>query len=86
MPNSSVDTFEAVYSPQSVQDDFSFLIWQQIFKVVAESEKQALENNKTIGFEVEVTQQVANFSCKECLIRINVVCEPGKPARAISTP
>ena len=48
MPNSSVDTFEAVCSPQGVQDDFSFLIWQQIFKIVAESEKQALESNLPI--------------------------------------
>ena len=86
MSNSSVDTFEAVYSPENIQDDFSFLIWRQIFKAVAEKEKQALESSKTIGFEVEVTQQVANFPHKECLVRINVICEPGKPARAISTP
>ena len=60
-------------------EDFSFLIWQEIFRAIIRNEKQALESSKAVGFEVEVKQ--SDGLAKERIIKIEVVCEPGKPPR-----
>jgi hypothetical protein len=77
---------EGAIEVQSQEDDFSFAIWRDVFKAIVQNEKRALETWETIEFEVEVTQRVALGAKSECIIKMDLVCEPGKPARLLSHP
>ena len=67
-------------------EDFSFFIWRKIFRAIAENEKAALRNLETVSFELEVNQRRADLDGKEAILKIALVCEPGKPAKATSIP
>jgi hypothetical protein len=62
-------------------EDFSFFIWREIFRAIVHNEKQALETSKTLEIEVEVKQHDGHCSKKVRIIKIEVVCEPGKRPR-----
>lgn len=67
-------------------EDFSFFIWRKIFRAIAENEKAALQNLETVSFELEVSQRRNDLDDKEAILKIELVCEPGKPPKAISIP
>lgn len=73
---------------QSADIDFSFELWREIFKALVHNEKRALEKFQTIEFELEVTQRWSNLARSECIFKMDLVAEPGKPVRvaALSMP
>ena len=72
-------------STQQLEEvDFSFDLWREIFKAIARNEKRAMDTWETIGFEVEVTQRGTESARSECIVKMDLVCEPGKPARLLS--
>ena len=77
---------EASETQQLQEVDFSFDIWRMIFKAIAHNEKRAMDTWETIGFEVEVTQRGTQSTRSECIVKVDLVCEPGKPARLLSPP
>ena len=73
---------DVVSHVEARDEDFSFLIWQQIFKVIVENEQRALESGETVQCEFELLQHA---SCSQIsLVRVKLVCEPGRPARPSS--
>lgn len=64
-------------------EDFSFAVWRQIFFLVVEHERQAVESGRTVQFELEVFERAAPSESIP-IINLQVICEPGKPARALS--
>ena len=65
-------------APQSEakDEDFSFLIWRQIFKAIVENERRAAESGETVQCELEVLQHASGSQVS--LIRVELVCEAGK--------
>jgi hypothetical protein len=63
-------------------EDFSFMLWRRIFQMVVENERKALDDGKSVQFELEVVQRTAHSGVST--LQIKVVCEPGKPARPLS--
>ena len=76
---------KAIETQQTQETDFSFDLWRETFKAVVQNEKKALETWETIAFELEVTQRGAH-GASSCIIKLDLVCEPGKPARLLSCP
>jgi hypothetical protein len=65
-------------------EDLSFFIWREIFSAIVRNEKHALESFKRVELDVEVKQSDGHCSEMERIIKIGVVCEPGKPPRLSS--
>ena len=66
-----------------VADDFSFQIWREVFRTIVSNEKSAMETGEPINFELEVRQNVSQRGKSEMILKIAIVCEPGKPARLV---
>ena len=66
-----------------VADDFSFQIWREVFRTIVSNEKSAMETGEPINFELEVGQNVSQRGKSEMILKIAIVCEPGKPARLV---
>ena len=62
-------------------DDFSFDIWRQIFRTIARNEKKAMDNWETVHFEIEVTEREVHLPNTMSILKMQLVCEPGKQAR-----
>ena len=62
-------------------DDFSFDIWRQIFRTIARNEKKAMDTWETVHFEIEVTEREVHLPNKISILKMQLVCEPGKQAR-----
>jgi len=57
---------------------------QQIYELIAENEKEAAATGKTITFGIELAQQGPETTGRgHPVMRIEFVCEPGKPARQV---
>jgi hypothetical protein len=61
-------------------DDFSFDIWRQIFRAIVRNEKKAMDSGETVLFEIEVTERDSGVPNKLSVLKIDLVCEPGKQA------
>jgi hypothetical protein len=62
-------------------DDFSFDIWRQIFRTIARNEKKAMDNCETVHFEIEVSEREVHLPDKISILKMQLVCEPGKQVR-----
>ena len=78
---SSASAQSSLRTDMQTAEDYSFLIWREIFRAIVRNEKQALESSRTVELEVEVRQSDSPCSVKERIIKIEVICEPGKPPR-----
>jgi hypothetical protein len=65
----------------AITGDFSFHIWQQIFRSIVRNEKKALECGATVRFEIEVNERDCRATNIVPILHIELVCEPGKQAR-----
>ena len=68
--------------PQT-NEDFSFHIWRQIFRSIVRNEKRALEDFSTVRFEIEVNERRSDVPEVVSIVKIELICEPGKPARPV---
>jgi hypothetical protein len=75
---------KAIETQQMQEADFSFDLWREIFEAIVQNEKRALETWETIAFKLEVTQRAAHGASSDCMIKLELLCEPGKPARLLS--
>lgn len=66
---------------QSAAADFSFRIWREVFTAVVRHERCALDTNENVEFELEVIQRSGACTQSESILKVRVVCEPGRPAR-----
>ena len=64
-----------------VADDFSFQIWREVFRTIVSNEKSAMETGEAVNFELEVRQNLSKSGASEAIVKIEIVCDPGKPAR-----
>ena len=64
-------------------EDFSFHIWRQIFASIVRNEKKALEDFSTVRFEIEVNERRSDAREVVPILKIELICEPGKPARPV---
>ena len=71
---------------QTPEADFSFSLWREIFAVIVLNEKKALDTFETVEFELEVMHRVTSEPRSQCIIKMQLVAEPGKPARLASSP
>jgi hypothetical protein len=67
----------------SVADDFSFQIWREVFSTIVSNEKRAMETGEAVSFALEVRQKLSKRGRSEVIVKIELVCEPGKPARLV---
>jgi hypothetical protein len=72
---------QSVIGADPSTDDFSFDIWRQIFRTIARNEKKALDNWETAHFEIEVSEREIHLPNKLSILKMELVCEPGKSAR-----
>lgn len=72
-------------NPQT-NEDFSFLIWREVFRSIANIERQAVEISQTVELEIKVSQFTHHPAEQEVTVfRAEVVCEPGKRPRLAKT-
>ena len=66
-----------------VADDFSFQIWREVFRTIVSNEKSAMETGEPVNIELEVRQKLSKSGSIEAIVKMEIVCEPGKPARLV---
>ena len=64
-------------------EDFSFHIWRQIFEFIVRNEKKALEDFSTVRFQIEVIERRSHVPEVVPIVKIELICEPGKPAKPV---
>ena len=67
---------------QSIED-FSFHVWRQICRSIVRHEKKALEDRSTVRFEIEVNERRSDVPEVVPIVKIELICAPGKPARQV---
>lgn len=68
-------------NPQTTED-FSFLVWREVFRAIANIQRKAVEISQTVELEIKVNQFTHHPAEQEVIVfRAEVICEPGKRPR-----
>jgi hypothetical protein len=74
-------THNALEPELQTTEDFSFHIWRQIFRTIVRNEQKAMQTGETVSFAFEVRRQDTDDGNSAPVVKVEVVCEPGKQPR-----